>query len=142
MEERTLTPETSYYCPGGLYYGNREYHCWRKQGHGTLSVHRAIVGSCDVFFYQVGIHLGIDRLAHWARLLGLGEKTGIDLENERAGVMPSSLWKEKRFRQRWYPAETLVGRDRAGLRRGDSAADGDGGGRDRQRRHPLQAAIR
>ncbi|HLJ43493.1 MAG TPA: penicillin-binding protein 2 [Candidatus Binataceae bacterium] len=107
MEEHTLTPETSYYCPGGLYYGNREYHCWRKQGHGTLSVHRAIVGSCDVFFYQVGIHLGIDRLAHWARLLGLGEKTGVDLENERAGVMPSSLWKEKRFRQRWYPAETL-----------------------------------
>ena len=107
LEDHTLTPETSYFCPGGLYYGNREYHCWRKQGHGTLSVHRAIVGSCDVFFYQVGIHLGIDRLAQWARMLGLGEKSGIDLDNERPGVMPSSLWKEKRFRQRWYPAETL-----------------------------------
>jgi penicillin-binding protein 2 len=107
LEERTLTPETSYFCPGGLYYGNREYHCWRKQGHGTISVHRAIVSSCDVFFYQVGIHLGIDRLARWAHLLGMGEKTGIDLDNERPGVMPSSLWKEKRFHQRWYPAETL-----------------------------------
>jgi len=107
LEERTLTPETSYFCPGGLYYGNREYHCWRKQGHGTISVHRAIVSSCDVFFYQVGIHLGIDRLARWAHLLGMGEKTGINLDNERPGVMPSSLWKEKRFHQRWYPAETL-----------------------------------
>ena len=107
LEDRTLTPETTYFCPGGMYYGNREYHCWRKQGHGTLAVHRAIVGSCDVFFYQVGIHLGIDRLAQWARMMGLGEKTGIELDNERPGVMPSSLWKEKRFRQRWYPAETL-----------------------------------
>ncbi len=107
LEDHTLTPETTYFCPGGMYYGNREYHCWRKQGHGTLSVHRAIVGSCDVFFYQVGIHLGIDRLAQWARMMGLGEKSGIDLDNERPGVMPSSLWKEKRFRQRWYPAETL-----------------------------------
>lgn len=107
MEERTLTPETTYFCPGGMWYGNREYHCWRKQGHGTLSVHRAIVQSCDVFFYNVGIHLGIDRLAQWAHALGLGEKTGIDLDNERAGVIPSSLWKERRFHQRWYPAETL-----------------------------------
>ena len=107
MEERTLSPSTTYFCPGGMYYGNREYHCWRKQGHGTLAVHRAIVGSCDVFFYQVGIHLGIDRLARWAHLLGMGDKSGIDLDNERAGVMPSSMWKEKRFGQRWYPAETL-----------------------------------
>jgi penicillin-binding protein 2 len=107
LEDRTLTPTTTYYCPGGLYYGNREYHCWRKQGHGALSVHRAIVASCDVFFYQVGIHLGIDRLSQWAHMLGLGERSGIELDNERPGVMPSSLWKEKRFHQRWYPAETL-----------------------------------
>jgi penicillin-binding protein 2 len=107
LEDHTLTPETTYFCPGGLYYGHREYHCWRKQGHGTISVRRAIIGSCDVFFYQVGIHLGIDRLARWAHLFGLGEKSGIDLDNERAGVMPSSMWKEKRFHQRWYPAETL-----------------------------------
>ena len=107
LEEGTLTPETSYYCPGGLWFGNREYHCWRKQGHGTLSVHRAIVGSCDVFFYQVGIHLGIDRLAQWAHMLGLGEKSGIELDNEKPGTMPSSAWKQKRFHERWYPAETL-----------------------------------
>lgn len=107
MEEHTLTPQTTYFCPGGLWFGGRMYHCWRRGGHGTLSVHQAIVQSCDVFFYQVGEHLGIDRLAHWAHLLGLGEKSGIDLNNERSGVIPSSAWKKRHFHQRWYPAETL-----------------------------------
>jgi len=107
MSERTLTPSTSYYCSGGIWFGNREYRCWRKQGHGTLSYHRALVESCDVYFYQVGERLGIDRIAHWAHLLGLGADTGIDLDNERPGTMPSTEWKRKRFHERWYPAETL-----------------------------------
>jgi penicillin-binding protein 2 len=107
LSERTLTPKTAYFCPGGMYYGGREYRCWRKQGHGTISVHRAIIESCDVFFYNVGQHLGIDRLAAWAHALGLGQKTGIELDNERSGVIPSSQWKWRRYRERWYPAETL-----------------------------------
>jgi penicillin-binding protein 2 len=107
MQDHTLTPSTTYYCPGGLWYGNREYRCWRKQGHGTLSLHRAIVESCDVYFYEVGERLGVDRIAHWAHLLGLGEKTGIALAHERTGIIPSSEWKLKRYHQRWYPAETL-----------------------------------
>jgi penicillin-binding protein 2 len=107
LEEHTLSPDTSYHCAGGLWYGGRTYHCWRKQGHGTIELHRAIVASCDVYFYEVGEHLGIDRLSHWAHLLGLGEKSGIALDNEKAGVMPSSAWKQRRFHERWYPAETL-----------------------------------
>lgn len=107
LEEGTLTPATTYFCAGGLWYGHREYHCWRKWGHGDISLHRAIVESCDVYFYNVGIHLGIDRLSKWARMLGLGEKTGVDLGGETAGVMPSSLWKERHYHQPWYPAETL-----------------------------------
>jgi penicillin-binding protein 2 len=107
MEEHTLTPSTTYNCPGGLWYGNREYRCWRKQGHGTLSLHRAIVESCDVFFYQVGERLGVDRIAKWSHLLGLGEKTGIELAHEKTGIIPSSAWKLKRYHERWYPAETL-----------------------------------
>jgi len=107
LSARTLTPQTAYFCPGGMYFGGREYRCWRKQGHGTISVHRAIVESCDVFFYNVGEHLGIDRLAAWARALGMGEKTGIELAHERSGVIPSSQWKWNRYRERWYPAETL-----------------------------------
>jgi penicillin-binding protein 2 len=107
LESRTLSPSTTYYCPGGIYYGHREYRCWRKQGHGTLSLHRAIVESCDVFFYNVGEHLGVDRIAEWAHALGLGKKSGIDLDNEKTGIIPSSQWKERRFHERWYPAETL-----------------------------------
>jgi penicillin-binding protein 2 len=107
LSDRTLTPQTAYYCPGGMYFGGREYRCWRKQGHGTISVHRAIIESCDVFFYNVGQHLGVDRLAAWAHALGLGQKTGIELDNERSGVIPSSQWKWRRYRERWYPAETL-----------------------------------
>jgi penicillin-binding protein 2 len=107
LSERTLKPHTSYFCPGGMYFGGREYRCWRKQGHGTISVHRGIIESCDVFFYNVGLHLGVDRLSAWAHALGLGQKTGIELDHERSGLVPSSKWKWRRFRERWYPAETL-----------------------------------
>ncbi|HEY1851048.1 MAG TPA: penicillin-binding protein 2 [Candidatus Binataceae bacterium] len=107
LMDRTMTTSTSYNCPGGIWFGNREYRCWRKQGHGNISFHRAIVESCDVFFYDVGQHLGVDRIAAWAHALGLGKKTGIDLDNEKAGTIPSSEWKERRFHERWYPAETL-----------------------------------
>ena len=107
MEEHTLTPDTTYYCNGGLWFGGRTYHCWRKHGHGAIQLHRAIVSSCDVFFYNVGEKVGIDKLSHWAHLLGFGERSGIALDNEKCGTMPSSAWKQKRFHERWYPAETL-----------------------------------
>jgi penicillin-binding protein 2 len=107
LEDGTLHPDTVYYCPGGLWFGGRVYHCWRKQGHGSIALHDAIVRSCDVYFYHVGETLGIDRIARWANRLGLGAKTGIDLDNERTGIIPSSAWKMHRFHQRWYPAETL-----------------------------------
>lgn len=107
MEEHVLSPDTTFHCPGGMWYGGRIYHCWRKQGHGTVRLHRAIVESCDVFFYQAGQRVGVDRLAYWAHQLGLGEKTGVALDDEKPGVVPSSAWKRKRFGERWYPAETL-----------------------------------
>jgi penicillin-binding protein 2 len=107
MQEKTLTTDTTYSCNGGIWFGGRTYHCWRKHGHGVIQLHRAIVSSCDVFFYEVGEKLGIDRLSHWAHLLGLGERSGIALDNEKSGTMPSSEWKQHRFHERWYPAETL-----------------------------------
>jgi penicillin-binding protein 2 len=107
LEERTLSPGTGYYCPGGIWYGNREYRCWRKQGHGDLSLHRAIVESCDVYFYNVGERLGVDKISYWAHKLGLGLTSGIELDNEKGGTIPSTEWKQKRFGERWYPAETL-----------------------------------
>ena len=66
LQERTLKPDTVYNCPGGMWFGGREYHCWRKQGHGSIELHDAIVRSCDVYFYNVGERLGVDRIAAWA----------------------------------------------------------------------------
>jgi penicillin-binding protein 2 len=107
LQERAITPSTVFFCPGGLWYGNREYRCWRKEGHGDVGLHRAIVQSCDVYFYEVGLRLGVDRLAYWAEQLGLGQRSGIQLGEERTGLIPSSAWKRQRFGERWYPAETL-----------------------------------
>ena len=107
LQEGVLNEDTAFSCAGGIWFGGREYHCWRKQGHGTIGLHNAIVRSCDVYFYDVGQHVGIDKIAYWANKFGLGEKTGVDLDNEKAGVIPSSAWKQKRYHERWYPAETL-----------------------------------
>jgi penicillin-binding protein 2 len=107
LQEGTLKPGTEYSCPGGMYFGGREYHCWRHQGHGTIELHDAIVRSCDVYFYNVGEKLGVDRIAKWSNQMGLGLKSGIDLDHENPGTIPSSAWKQKRYHERWYPAETL-----------------------------------
>ena len=107
LEERVITPTTSFYCNGSLPFGNRVFHCWRKGGHGQVALHKAIVQSCDVYFYQVGQRVGVDRLAHYARLFGLGELTGISLPHEKKGLIPSSAWKLERFKNPWQPGETL-----------------------------------
>ena len=107
LEERVITPTTSFYCNGALPFGNRVFHCWRKGGHGQVALHKAIVQSCDVYFYQVGQRVGVDRLAHYARLFGLGELTGISLPHEKKGLIPSSAWKLNRYKIPWQPGETL-----------------------------------
>jgi len=107
LEEHLLTRLTAFHCAGGIWYGNREYRCWRKQGHGTISLVNAIIASCDVYFYNVGERLGVDRIAAWAHRLGLGVESGIPLAHEKTGTIPSSAWKQRRFHERWYPAETL-----------------------------------
>ena len=107
LEEKVITPTTQFYCNGTLPFGNRVFHCWRKGGHGPVQLHKAIVQSCDVYFYQVGQRLGVDRLAHYAQLFGLGELTGISLPHEKKGLIPSAAWKLNRFKTPWQPGETL-----------------------------------
>ena len=80
---------------------------WNHHGHGNISLHRAIRESCDVFFYNVANRLGIDRLAEYADIAGVGHKTGIDLPNERESTMPSTKWKLRLTRQKWYAGETI-----------------------------------
>ena len=107
LESGMITPDTQLTCTGTYPYGNRDFRCWKEGGHGTLNLHRAIVESCDIYFYQVGLKVGVDRIAHYATELGLGRPTGIYLPHERPGIVPSSSWKKKRSGVPWYSGETL-----------------------------------
>ena len=107
LETGVITPQTQMTCTGFYHYGNRDFRCWKEGGHGTLSLHRAIVESCDIYFYQVGLKVGVDAIAHYANELGLGRKTGISLPHEKLGIVPSTSWKKKHFGVPWYSGETL-----------------------------------
>src|SRR6201984_3646328 len=113
LEDHEIPESFTTYCPGyGTFFG-RQYHCYvyyAKSGpksHGTLTLHDAILKSCDVFFYNVGMRLGIDRLSYYGSNLGLGRKTGIDLPSEEPGLMPSEEWVERTFHRKWYAGETI-----------------------------------
>jgi len=107
LKEGVVTPETTFHCPGYIEFANRRYRCWRDHGHGSVGVHRAIVESCDVYFYNCGLRLGVDRIAHYANLFGLGEKTGVGLSGEHSGLIPTSWWKKQSIGVPWQKGETL-----------------------------------
>ena len=107
LEEGVISPETRVDCRGGIDYGRWHFGCWRKHGHGIVSLHRAIVESCDVFFYEVGRRLGIDKIYDYATGLGLGRKTGIELGRERQGLIPNTNWKLENKKLPWYLGETF-----------------------------------
>ena len=94
-------------CGGGASFYGRYFACHLKRGHGGVELHKAIAQSCDVYFYNVGNRLGIDRIAQYAEALGLGKKTGVDLPHEAEGLVPSSKWKIRNYRQKWYAGETI-----------------------------------
>ncbi len=95
------------FCGGGATFYGHYFKCHRAGGHGKVSLHKAITESCDVYFYTVGNRLGIDKIAEYARMVGFGRKTGIDLPHEASGLVPSTRWKRKTFRQKWYAGETI-----------------------------------
>jgi penicillin-binding protein 2 len=107
LESKIITPKTQFTCSGVYPYGNRDFRCYKEGGHGTLDLHQAIVQSCDIYFYQLGLKVGVDRIARVASEFGLGKKTDIPLPHERAGIVPSSSWKQKRLGAPWYSGETL-----------------------------------
>jgi len=107
LGEGIITPDTVVDCTGSIRLGNRTYRCWKRSGHGKVDLKRALAESCDVYFYKVGLELNVDRLASYARSLGLGQKTGINLENEKAGLIPTAEWKRRTYNKAWQPGETL-----------------------------------
>ena len=106
LEEGVIDPDARISDPGFFPFGNRSFRDWKKGGHGSVDLHKAIVESCDVYFYQLGQRLGIDKIAKYSRAFGLGEKTGAFLDDEKDGLVPDTAWKRKRYRQPWYPGET------------------------------------
>jgi penicillin-binding protein 2 len=97
-------------CNGGAEFYGRYFKCWisaRHQTHGVVDLAKGVYQSCDVFFYTLAEKLGIDRIAKYATMLGLGQKTGIDLPQEASGVMPSEEWKIRNFKQKWFAGETI-----------------------------------
>jgi penicillin-binding protein 2 len=107
LEEGLITPDTTFSCNGSFELGNRTYRCWNKRGHGAVNLHRAIVESCDVYFYNLGKLVGVDKIAEYARGFGLGSATGIDLPREKGGLVPTKQWKLSRFRETWQMGETI-----------------------------------
>ncbi len=107
LSSGVITKDTVFYCPGHYYFGNRRYHCWKRGGHGAVDLKRAISESCDVYFYQVGLRAGVDKLAEIANMFGLGHKSGIEMEHEKSGLAPTKAWKKKNRKQKWQEGETL-----------------------------------
>lgn len=107
LEEGVISPEEEVFCNGTYSLGTGTYRCWKKWGHGKVNLHRALVESCDVYFYVVGNRLGVDKIARYARRLGLGRETGLDLGHEKTGLVPTREWKMKRWGVPWQPGETI-----------------------------------
>ena len=109
LEEGVITPDFKVYCPGHATFFGRSFQCSLSdgRGHGLIDMRQALEHSCNVYFYTVGNMVGIDKIHKWATLLGLGEKTGIDLPNEVQGLVPSPEWKRERFKEKWYAGETI-----------------------------------
>jgi penicillin-binding protein 2 len=107
LEEGVITPDDVQYCPGSYRLGRRTYRCWKRRGHGTVDLRRALKESCDVYFYQLGLKVGIDRLAFFARGFNLGRRTGLRVGQEQTGLVPTTAWKKRRFGEPWVLGETV-----------------------------------
>jgi len=110
LETGTIRSDYTIQCPGSVTIYGHTFHDWvweKHKGHGSVDLHRAIVQSCDVYFYTLGKLLGIDKLAYFAKHLGLGARTGVDLPAEDPGLVPSPEWAQKAFKRKWWAGETI-----------------------------------
>ncbi len=108
LQAGAATTSTTVDCTGSMPLGNRVFRCWKKYGHGRTDLKKALKESCDVWFYQVALDLGIDRLSAMAKDLGMGAPLGFPLEWEKGGLIPTRQWKKNRFGTSWYNGETVI----------------------------------
>jgi len=107
LETKKATAETSAVCEGAFTLGRKTFKCWKKSGHGYQEMTDAIKNSCNVYFYRLGLLVGVDDIAKYAKKFGFGHKSGIDIPGESTGIVPSRAWKKKRFKDNWYKGETV-----------------------------------
>lgn len=107
LESGLINKDWTVFCPGHYDLGKSRFHCWKKEGHGSVNVVTALSHSCDTYFYKLSTIIGIDRIAEMARRLGIGSKLGFDLPEEKTGIMPDTKWKMEKRGERWNPGETL-----------------------------------
>lgn len=108
LESRVMTPDTTVFCSGVTALGTHLFHCWQKNGHGTMNLKSAISQSCDCYFYEAARRAGIDNIANMARRLGLGKESGLNLMGERSGLIPDREWKKKNYKHDWTVGESFV----------------------------------
>ncbi len=108
LEREIIDKDTELSCNGVFRLGSWTYDCWKGLGHGPLKIHQSLVYSCNVFFYQLGNRLGIEDISYWAYKMGLGRATGIDMPDEKTGLVPTSQWKLNVTGEKWQPGETIT----------------------------------
>ena len=107
LESGAITPKTTFFCPGHMDIGNHRFHCYLKGGHGHVNLQQAIARSCDVYFYQMALLTGIEKIAHTAHMFGLGDVTALAFPGEKCGIMPDKAWKEHNHHASWRPSDTI-----------------------------------
>jgi len=107
LGEGVITPQTSCFCSGQTQMFDRVVHCWFSGGHGNVRLVDAIANSCNIYFYNIGQLMGIDKIHQWSVKAGFSHPTGIDLPGENRGLVPSTEWKNRVFHEKWYPGETI-----------------------------------
>lgn len=106
LEAGVITPSTRIYCNGGMEIGNARFHCWKHSGHGSLNVVEALKYSCDIFFYEVAMRVGIDRIKDMAVKLGMNEALNVGLDNEKSGLIPNMDWKYAKYGTNWTKGDS------------------------------------
>ncbi|MCF8511685.1 MAG: penicillin-binding protein 2 [Rhodobacteraceae bacterium] len=107
LEAGVITAETTFKCPGHLDAGGRKFHCWRRGGHGTVNLERSLMESCDVFYYETALKVGIDKIAEMGRSLGLGIRHDLPMSAITEGNMPDKAWKQERHKEEWVIGDTI-----------------------------------
>lgn len=107
LDSGMVDPDKAIVCSGQMWFDNRFFHCWKRGGHGPQNMHEAIKNSCDIYFYQTALKIGPDRIARVAEAFGMGQTFDIGISGQKAGLVPSTAWKRRQYKQPWYPGESL-----------------------------------